>query len=348
MLTMKRTRDITPSEIGFLKNVVDLYIQTGGPVSSSSLKTSFRLGASTAGIRKIMHRLEEKGYLQKPHVSAGRIPTDIGYRFYVDEIRTFKPLDARIVEEIQSKIRRDWSDVRDVMYRTSRILGELTSYMGIIMGIFDSQWVVRRLQIIQLEGGKGLAVLTLIPHEERKLIIDFPKRYPASVIDRSVQIINERIASYPLEEAQERLDEYLRSGGGAEREIAEIISAEAEYLFDWVYDLKYHFKGFEEQLAIPELNNTKTLQNLVRIMGERSIMLKVLKNRFEDDVTVTIGHENEEEGLEDFSLVTRRFDAGMCGGILGILGPTRMSYHMVLSILKRMAEELQRLELKGS
>ncbi len=216
------------------------------------------------------------------------------------------------------------------------------------MGIFDSQWVVRRLQIIQLEGGKGLAVLTLIPHEERKLIIDFPKRYPASVIDRSVQIINERIASYPLEEAQERLDEYLRSGGGAEREIAEIISAEAEYLFDWVYDLKYHFKGFEEQLAIPELNNTKTLQNLVRIMGERSIMLKVLKNRFEDDVSVTIGHENEEEGLEDFSLVTRRFDAGMCGGILGILGPTRMSYHMVLSILKRMAEELQRLELKGS
>lgn len=343
---MKRSRDATPSEIALLKNVVDLYVKTGHPVSSSSLKFSYRLRASTAGIRKVMHGLEEKGYLQKPHVSAGRVPTDIGYRFYVDEIRTFKPLGDKIVEEIRSKIRRDWNDVRDVMYRTSRLLGELTNYMGIMLGIFHSHRTVKKLHIVQLEGEKGLIVLTLVPYVERKLFIDFPKRYPVHVIERAVQIINERIAGNPLEEAQERLEGFLKSGAGIEREIAEIVSAEAEYLFDWAYDLRYYFKGFIEQIDIPELNDIHTLQNLVRLMGERSRMLRLLKSRCEEDVVVTIGSENEEEGLEEFSVVTRRFDAGACGGVLGILGPTRMSYQMVLSILNRMAEELHQIEIK--
>jgi heat-inducible transcriptional repressor len=108
------------------------------------------------------------------------------------------------------------------------------------------------------------------------------------------------------------------------------------------YNITYAFRGNDRALTFPELSDTKVLRNLVRIMGERSLMLRVMKNRMEHECLVTIGRENELEELEDFSVITHRFTAGECEGLLGILGPTRMSYRLVLSILRKMAEELHR------
>jgi heat-inducible transcriptional repressor len=347
MLTMKRINEITSSEAVLLNGIIELHIETGRPVSSGSLKSALGIAMSSAGIRKIMHTLEEKGYLRKPHVSAGRVPTDLGYRVYVDGLRARQPLSRTVTEEIRRRIRRDWQDVRDVMFKTSCLLGELTSYMGIMMSVFKAFHIVKQLRIVQLEGRRGLVVLTLEPNEERKLFIDFPKDYHASVLARATQIINERVAGYPLEEARERLEEYLKISAGIEREIAGIVSAEADFLFDWIYDLRYYFKGSEEDIKLPELNNVNILKNLVRLMGTRSLMLELLKSRVDSDVLVTIGREHDDLGLEDFSLITHRFEAGECGGVLGILGPTRMSYRKVLSILDKLAEELQRIDLRG-
>ena len=118
---------------------------------------------------------------------------------------------------------------------------------------------------------------------------------------------------------------------------------EAEHLFNWAYDIKYYFRGLDKSFDLPELNSTRVLQNLIRIMGERNLMLKVMKNRMKHDSLVTIGSENELKELEDFSIITHKFNAGESEGLLGILGPTRMTYGLVLSILQKMAEELHRI-----
>ena len=338
--------NVTLYEFDMLKDVVDLYIQTGQPVSSRVLKAVYRLNVSTAKIRNILHRLEERGYLFKPHVSSGRIPSDLGYRVYVDGIKAYNPLSRRLTDEIERKIGQDWNDIRDVMSRTSRLLGELTNYMGLIMGVFHSSSIVERLRIIQLERNRGLVVLTLVPDRERRVYVAFPKRYQSNILDRAEQIINERIAGHPLERAPERLESFLRESAGIEREIAEIVTAEAEYLFDWPYDLKYYFKGFEHSTEIPELTDSRTLQRLVKFMGERALMLRVMKNRLGHELMVTIGRENEVEELADFSIVTQSFTTSDCGGLIGILGPTRMAYSRILSLLKRMAEELHHVQIK--
>lgn len=343
---MVAASDLRPNEARMLNCVVDLYIRTGRPVSSRMVRRHYRLDDSTANIRKIFHGLEEHGLLFKPHVSAGRIPTDLGYRRFVDGIKTLHPLGNIVVETIRMKIDQDWNDIRDLMSRTSRLLSELTNYMGLMVGLFAPATVVKALRIIQLDCGRGLILLSLYPDQERHVYVELPKYYPENVIDRAVQIINERIAGYSLGEAPTRLASFLKDSTGAEREVAEIVSREADYLFDWPFNLSYCFIGLENPLDLPELSNPRILQNLVKIMGEQNLMLYAMKRRFDEETKITIGSENEIDEMSDFSLVTRKFQIESYDGLLGILGPTRMQYNRVLSLLVKMAEELQGLEIK--
>ena len=336
---------VSYNEIRMLRHVVDCFVATGEPVSSRMLKSRCRLAESTAHIRNTLHRLEELGFLYKPHISAGRIPSDSGYRLYVDQLGAVNALSRPLAERVRRRIGRDWRDVRDVMAITSQLLGELTSYMGLSMGIKRSRSVVERLEIARLQSRGGLIVLTLIPDAVRKIYVEFSKDHPPAVVDRAVQLINERIAGHPLENAPERLDAFLRETTGMEREIAGAVSREAEYLFDWPYDLRYYFGGSEKPESRQELGDPRVLQNLVRIMGERSIMLNALKGGLGSDVSITIGRENRIRELEPFAIVTRRFQASECDGILGILGPTRMAYGLVLALLERTTEELQHIHI---
>ena len=331
---------VTHSDISILRNVVDLFVETGMPVSSRMIKSRCRLAESTAHIRSVLHRLEETGYLYKPHISAGRVPSDRGYRLYVDEIEGVGALERPLAERVRRKIGREWSDVRDVMAKTSQLLSELTSYMGLSMGVMHSRSVVEKLEIVQLESRGGLVVLTLVPGMARRVYVEFSTAYPAHVIDRAVRMINERVAGHPLDRVSERLEALLRETAGMERDIAKAVAREAEYLFDGPYDFKYYYRGSEKRTDNQEFSNPRILQNLVRLMGERSIMLNVLRGRLLADVSVTIGAENRVRELEDFAIVTRRFRTADCDGLLGVLGPTRMSYRLVLSLLDRTAEEL--------
>lgn len=337
---------ITPEELRSLHRVIDIYIETGQPVSSRMIKSLFKLQESTAGIRKHLHKLEELGLLCKPHTSAGRVPTDLGFRIYVDEIRSLGALDRRISERVRKKLAQDWHDMRELLSAASRLLSEVTEYMGLTLGIVQSRRMIERFEIIALEGCSGSVVLVIEPGEVRRIFVQFDREYSPSVVERASALVNERISGHPLEEAPERLAAVLQDGTGAEREIAMQISRETAQLFELPYDMEYSFCGIENFDRSSELGNPKVLRNLVRLMGERTIMLNVLKNRLDAEVAVTIGGENELPELEDFSLITRRFATAEHRGILGVLGPVRMSYRMVLSLLDLAVDELRSAHLR--
>jgi len=342
---MSEKNVISADEIRILRNVIDIFVETGEPVSSRMIKSHFGLDESTANIRKILHRLETLGYLYKPHVSAGRVPSDSGYRLYVDGIRAFGPPSRMLAERIRTKIGQDWRDVRELMAATSRLLSDVTDYMGLTMGVVQAHRIIERFEIVLLEGRAGLVVLTLLPGEARKVHVRFDREYPPYIVESAGRMINERIAGHELEQAPDRLESYLREGVGTEREIASTVSREAAYLFDSPYDLEYSYRGIERRGDSLELSNPKILQSFVRLMGERNIMLGVLKNRLDDDVSVTIGRENRMRELEDFAIVTRRFRTADCGGIVGVLGPMRMPYRLVLSLLDTTVEELTHIQI---
>lgn len=343
---MTTEREINLFQMVVLKNVIELYIETGRPVSSRTLKSRFRLGQSSAKIRNTLHELEEMGLLFKPHVSAGRIPTDRGYRRYVDELDKPGPLSRDLIDRIRYKIGRDRGDIRDLMLRTSRMLGEFTQCMGLMMGIFHSYGDVERLRIAQLEGNAAMVIINIEGGADRKVYVDFPKRYRPHIVDRAVQIINERISGYPLEEAHERLESYMKECTGTDRDITARIAAEADLLFDTPYDIRYHFDALTAVADSPEMNNPKILQRLVRLMGERSLMLSIMRERMNDGIMITIGRENPMSELRDFSIITKNFRGEDCDGLFGVLGPTRMSYKLVLSLLNSLGIELEDTEAR--
>jgi len=324
-----------------LDYVIDLYIKTGRPVSSGKLKKAYGIENSPASIRMTLHELEEEGYLCKPHVSAGRVPTDRGYRLYVDSMEISDTVGRDIIERINNRIGKDISDLRDIMLSTSRLLGELTDYMGLMMGIFRSYGFVTGLEIIQKQGRKGLIVLRLSSGIEKTIYIEFPKRYRRHILERANLIINERIMECPLDEAVRRLEKFARQSCGIEREITDCLITKAANLFNWPFEMKYYISSDNIHQIVPEFNNPVILRKLISVMGQRELMLKLLRERVEKDLAVTIGNENEIAGLNDFSIITHRVGRDRCQGLLGVLGPKRMSYKLVLPLLHRMVQRLE-------
>jgi len=323
-----------------LRSVVDLYVETGRPVSSKMLKKRYRLRSSSANIRAILNRLESRGLLYKPHVSAGRIPSDAGYRHYVDDIGKIGRPSRQVLDTLKTRMGRDQGDIRDVMTATSRLISELTSCVGLMVGVFGPGGRVGRLEMIRREGSRALVILRTSDGRERMAEVELDRRYDQRTVDRAVQIMNERTAGCPLDEASARLLICSRELTGTEREITGAVAGESDYLFGGNYDLEYYLRKTSGSDDIPEMRDPRILRSLVTLMGEKSLMLRVMKNRFGRGVVVTIGEENEIEELKDFSVVTRAIPAGRCEGLLGVLGPTRMSYRSVMALLDGIAREL--------
>ncbi|MCD6379915.1 hypothetical protein J7M07_05660, partial [bacterium] len=259
----------------------------------------------------------------------------------VDSIKEGELLGKHIIEEIRDGIGRDFGDLRDIMLRTSKLLGELTNYMGLMMGIFHSYGFIIRLEIVQNEGTRGLVILKLSSGMKRSAYVEFPKHYPSYVLSEANRLINDRVSECPLEEAVERLKDFIKESVGLEREITECVTMKSDNLFDWPYDLKYYIGDMNLPRYIPEFKDPLVLQDLVTIMGQRELMLNIMKKRMRQNFTITIGSENQTLELNKFSVVTRSFGKENNKGLLGIVGPTRMSYKLVFPILNRMAEELE-------
>jgi len=334
--------ELASNESATLKRTVDLYIETGEPVSSKTLKRRYDLSQSTANIRMVMHALEDRGFLYKPHVSSGRVPTDAGYRYYVDNMMEFQKLSRSVLKKINDRIGSDLGDLRDIMLRTSRLLGEITSYMGLMMGVYRSYGLVTRLELSQDVGTRGLIVLRLSSGIDRSAHIDFGKRYREHILHRANLILNERICGCPLDEVSSRLSDLVKESAGIDREITSIIIDRAETLFDSPFEFKYYLKGIDVSNRTTEFRDPDFLARLVAIMGQRRLMLDMMKKRMEEGFVITIGGENSLAELKNFTVATRRFGEDDRRGLLGVLGPTRMSYKLVVPLLTHMADELNR------
>jgi len=338
-MSSKREREKRKKSI--LNYVIDLYITTGAPVSSGKLKQVCLLDSSTASIRMILHQLEEEGYLCKPHVSAGRVPTDRGYRLYVDSMEINDSVDREALSRINNRIGKDISDLRDIMLSTSRLLGELTDYMGLMMGIFRSYGFVTGLEIRQDQGKKGLVVLKLSSGISKSIYMKFPKKYRNHILERANRIINERIVECPLDEVVRRLENFVRESSGIEREITDCLIAGAVNLFNWPFEMKYYISSDTFDRSVPEFNDPAILRKLISVMGQRELMLELLRERIEKGLSVTIGKENRISDLSEFSIVTHPLGGNEYRGLLGVLGPKRMSYKVVLPLLNRMVQKLE-------
>ncbi|MGH7508201.1 MAG: heat-inducible transcriptional repressor HrcA [bacterium] len=327
---------LSERELRVLEAVVQTYIETAEPAGSQTIARRFGLGVSPATIRSTMSELEDKGYLFHPHTSAGRIPTDRAYRVYVDVIMRLSPPSHEEQHALRAELVGTRTAVDEVLRRAAQVLGVLTQELGVAVAPALDQMVLERLELVQVTTERLLLVFNLRSGVVRTIFVEVPGRVPMDSVQQVAQTLNERLSGLTLQEIRSTLPERLRDASGSEgRELLNIFIAEADGLFDLSNEDSTVVLGSAQMLADqPEFASNSRMRDLLRLTEGRDLLKQALESRRQRGLSITIGGENPDTRLSDFTLVTSSYEAGGLKGVIGVMGPTRMPYDKIIGLVE--------------
>lgn len=315
------------------KNLMGLYLNDGKPVGSSTLAKLPDVGLSSATVRNVLADLEALGLIQSPHTSAGRIPTELGYRFFVDSLISYQPLSQQNLEAIAGQLSPRLNQ-DELLANVSRVLSGVTGLTSMVLMPRKEREVLKHIDFIALGANRVLVVLVFNDQDVQNRIIELEQRVSASELQQTANFLNEQFAGCNLAEAKRRLMarmEQLRSG--LNRMMLSVIEATDQVLCDQLEQkLPYLVSGKTNLLHYEELANSQKLRALFDAFEQHSEVLKLLdKSMQAKGVQIFIGNECGSEIYRDCSLVTTPYEVdGEILGVLGVIGPSRMRYDKVV------------------
>jgi heat-inducible transcriptional repressor len=332
-------QQLSDRELRVLEAVIQVYVESAEPAGSQTVARRFGLGISPATIRNVMADLEAKGYLYHPHTSAGRIPTDRAYRVYVDRLMRLAPPSSRERRTLQAELEtpRSVSAVEEVLRRAAQVLGVLTQELGVAVQPALEQVVLERLELVQVASDRLLLVFNLRSGVVRTIFVQVPGTMAPAVVHRVTSILNERLAGHRLEEIRRTLGERLRDveGAAGERELLNIFIAEGDELFDLRDPSGAVVLGSAQMLAEqPEFASKTRMRGLLALTERRDLLKEALETKRRQGLSITIGAENLDARLSDFTLVTSSYRIGDLSGVIGVMGPTRMPYDKIIGLVE--------------
>jgi heat-inducible transcriptional repressor len=330
---------LTEREERILEAVIRTYVETAEPAGSRTVAKRHGLGVSPATIRNAMSDLEEKGFLFHPHTSAGRIPTDQAYRYYVDTL--MRPL--RLAAAEQRRVRRELEEgqgpLERLIRRSIQVLGLVTGELGLAIAPRLDDVVLEKLELALVSSDKILLVLTLRSGVVRTVYVDLPGELPAETLVAVTMILNERLAGLTLAQIRATLPERLRDAGagGSTAELLNIFMQAAEDVLDPTGSAGADLLlGRTSVLAKqPEFASGARLRSLIELTEQKELLTDVLAAREHSSAPkITIGAEHAEPKLSTLTLITSEYRIGNLSGVLGVIGPTRMPYAKVAAIVE--------------
>jgi heat-inducible transcriptional repressor len=330
--------ELTERERRVLEAVIQSYVETAQPAGSNAIARRFGLGVSPATIRNTMSDLEEKGLLYHPHTSAGRVPTDVAYRIYVDSLLPLPRKSMREHQQLSSQIASGGSAVEAILRRAAQSLGVITQELGVALGPRLDNSVLERLDLIRLSSERLLLALTLSGGAVRTIFVEARGEIADSALAEVTRVLNERIAGLTLREIRTTLGARLRDTEPTKgaSELLNVFIEEGETLFDAaVQGSTDVLLGQPSLLADqPEFSTVDSMRKLVELTETREHLADLLRARSDTPgITITIGNENRDPKLENFTIVTAQYHSGSVAGVIGVIGPTRMPYDKVISLV---------------
>jgi len=335
---MATSDELTPRERRVLEAVIQTYVQTAEPAGSRVLARRHGLGVSPATIRNTMSDLEEKGFLSHPHTSAGRVPTDKAYRMYVDSLLN-SPAGAIVAperERLREQIATSHSTIENILRRAAQSLGIITQELGVALGPRFDASVLNRIELVRLASDRLLVVLSVQGGGVRTIYVDARGQIADEAITEVSRVLNERLGGLTLREVRNSLSQRLRDTTVGAAELINVFLEEGEHIFDEVFDSANDVMlGAASVLAEqPEFASADSMRRLVALTETRHYLAEVLRKRSESSgVSITIGNEHDDPALENFTLVTAQYHVGALNGVIGVIGPTRMPYDKVISLV---------------
>ncbi len=322
-----------------LKTLVEHYIQEGQPIPSKTLADSASVSVSPATVRNIMSDLEDLGYVSSPHTSAGRVPTNLGYRFFVDTLVKVDPLDTYDLASLNKSLDPDMTS-QELIESASGLLSEFTRMAGLVTLPKREQILLRHVEFLSLEGNRVLVILVLDDHEVQNRGIYTRQAYTEIQLRQAANFINQNFSGEALGNIRERLITSMRTDRESMDSLMRTTLEVADKAFDREDISDFVVKGQENLLATNQaLEDIRQLFQAISMKGE---ILHLLDRCMDSDgVQLFIGNESGYQVLDECSVVTSPYHVdGELVGVLGVIGPTRMAYERIIPIVDATARLL--------
>ncbi|MEP4149474.1 MAG: heat-inducible transcriptional repressor HrcA [Halioglobus sp.] len=325
-----------------LKTLVESHIRDGQPVGSRTLVEQAGLPVSAATIRNVMSDLEDRGYLISPHTSAGRIPTAMGYRLFVDSLLQVQPLEQQAVTALRSELNPDKS-ATELVQSASSLLSSITAQAGLVTVPRQEAGQLRQVEFLPLSGDRVLVILVINEREVQNRIIHTQRAFTEGQLREAAAMVNQRFAGRPLHQVQEeivremhdarsQIDGYMQAALDLANQALDQETSEDEYLV----------AGESRLLGNATADEMLKLRELFDAFEQKKDLLHLLERCSQaDGVQVFIGEEAGYDVFGDYSVITAPYsDGAQTLGVLGVIGPTRMAYERVIPIVDLTARML--------
>jgi heat-inducible transcriptional repressor len=334
--------DAVDRRAAVLRAIVEEYVQTAQPVASQSIAQSRSLGVSSATVRNDMTQLEREGYIVQPHTSAGRIPTDLGYRYFVDHFTKAGALPPGQRRAVADFFASAHSALEDLLHETSQLLARLTSHAAVVVGPQFDAARVRSAQLVALQPELVLAIAVLSNGSIEKEVISNAGDFDEAQISRASAMLDATLREQslgstlaPAKTGDAVVDRLVRHGVEALSRRA-VSGAEPLYVGG-----ASRIVGDQDAFATAE-----RASRLLEMLEEQVVVVSLVRDLLDQGLTVSIGSENDVDELRDCSLVLAPYSVdGQMAGTVGVLGPTRMDYQQALAAVAAVSQQLGRLLL---
>jgi len=324
-----------------LNSIVESFVRNAVPVGSRYLSKKSGVEMSPATIRNVMMDLEERGFVTQPHTSAGRVPTDKGYRFYVDSLMLVEMLSEPEKQHILEQLRRDSQGVDTILDAASQVLARVSSQLGVVLSPRFYQGVFEKIELAPVAEKKILMVLSIKSGLVRTIVMEVATEVSREVLEKTGRVINERLHGLSLQEIKQSLDRRMRHVGDANPELIERIVGSADLLFSEEGRRGFHFGGTNNIVNQPEFTDHHQLSKVLNLLENREILIHLFEHGDDPEkISITIGDENRDELIKHCSLITASYHIGKISGTLGVLGPTRIRYSKMVALVDFMAKIL--------
>ena len=331
---------LTNRQLQILQVIVDDFIKSAQPVGSRQISKKQEITFSPATIRNEMADLEELGFLEKTHTSSGRVPSEKGYRFYVDHLLNLESINSQDIQQIQSIFNNRIVEVEQVIRKSANILSELTSYTSILLGPDVQRHRVKRFSIVPLTDDTAVAIIVTNNGHVENRMFNLPPAFTASDIEKMVNVLNERLIGVSLDEIHIKL----------EAEVLAVLHQHVRSADDFIYSLisatghnsesKIFYGGKTNMFNQPEFHDLNKVRMILDLM-ETTSQVQSLFHPNESGIHIRIGSENRQLEMENCSVITTTYSIGEDQqGAIAIIGPTRMDYKRVVALLDVMRVDL--------
>lgn len=327
-----------------LRSIVQQFILTASPVGSRNITKRFDIGVSAATVRNIMSDLEDSGYINHPHTSAGRVPTDKGYRYYVDSLMDVPALNPAEKQIIEKSLDAKLIEPGEILKIASKLLSSITKQIACVTYPTLDTGILTKIQLVSLSSSKLLVVVSIKSGLVKTITLEFDTDIDPDKLPGIESILNERLNGLTFQEIRETAKERLVDVNDFEKPVLRLFIDSVDKIFqDIKSDEKVLITGASNIIQQPEFEDPEKFQGVIELIEDKDIIIHIMDRKKSDDkknVLITIGSELEDEKFNEYSLITKEYKFGETSGTVGIIGPKRMEYSKVVAIVSYLGKML--------